>query len=125
MILLEARRLQDLFFPFLLTMISGCNRLHGMVQSGELSVYSCGVTISMIERVMIKLTKGFKSIQEKVGGLMGGEVMELEFIKKWEDYEEKSKKAQMVDEIQEENAHLKEELAFLKKEISKLQANMA
>ena len=59
------------------------------LDKGYLSGFSHGVIISLIDKVVYKITMGRKSVlknvQEKVGGIMGGRVLDLEVIRAHRD----------------------------------------
>ncbi len=64
------------------------DRLDRECNAGNLSLFSCNVIIKLIHTVAYKLTNRHKNIQKKVGDVMGGKVVELEFIKNWKASEE-------------------------------------
>ena len=57
------------------------HRLDQEVASGNLSVFSHSVIISLTHKVAYKLTFSRKHLNKKVGDIMGGKVMDLEVIK--------------------------------------------
>ncbi len=52
-------------------------RLDKELNSSNLSAYSYGVIIRLTHKVLYKLTMKHKAVQEKVGGVMGGKVLDL------------------------------------------------
>ncbi len=54
-------------------------------QNGRLSTFSFGVIINLIERVSFNLTKKHVMIQKKVGDIVGGQILDLEWIRFWEE----------------------------------------
>ena len=55
--------------------------LYKKVENQCLSAFSYGVIIRLINKVVHKMTMNRKNVQEKVGDIMGGKVLELDIIK--------------------------------------------
>jgi len=99
-----------------------------------LSVFSHNVIIRLTHKVVYKLTMKHTNVQEKVGAIMGGKVLDLPEIRVFHDGLEKGEaiglekglakgEAERKKLADEKNA-LADENEFLKKEIERLkQAN--
>lgn len=57
------------------------DRLEALVAAGRLSAQSKGVIIDLVHKVTYKLAKKYRNVQERVGRLMGGRVLDLEVLK--------------------------------------------
>ena len=91
---------------------------------GELSSFACGVIISLTHKVLYKLTMKQEAVQQKVGDIMGGKVLDLPIIRVYHDgLAEGEAKGEAKGEA--ERAKLQEENDSLKKEIERLKASMS
>ena len=55
-------------------------KLGELSEKGELSSFNKGVIIRLMYKVAYKQTDKYKNLQEKVGGIMGGKVLDLDII---------------------------------------------
>ncbi len=95
-------------------------RLDKELEKGNLSPYSYGVIIRLTHKVLYKLTVKHKAVQEKVGGVMGGKVLDLPEVRLYHQGVEEGRKegrnegeAERV-RLQSENDELRRELEALK-----------
>lgn len=104
------------------------------VETGRLSSYSYGVIIRVTERVVYNLASGHKNVQEKVGEVMGGKVMDLDIIRMKHEADERLRMAvqEVENRSQEEKQQVEEralkaeaEVVALKKEVEELRMAMA
>ena len=58
-------------------------RLESDLEERKLTLFSFGVIIESMRRVAFNVTEGHGTVQEKVGEMMGGQIMELDWIKAW------------------------------------------
>ena len=58
-------------------------RLDSDLEERKLTLFSFGVIIESMRRVAFNVTEGHGTVQEKVGEMMGGQIMELDWIKAW------------------------------------------
>ena len=61
------------------------DRLEALCEQGELSAYEKRIIYTMTETVVNALARGCRKIQEGVGTIMGGQVLEYEAKKIWRD----------------------------------------
>ena len=87
------------------------------LKSGNLSAYSYGVIIRLTHKVVYKLTMKHKVVQEKVGGVMGGKVLDLPEVRLYHQGVEEGLK-----EGEAERKKLQSEVDELRKEIETLKA---
>ena len=102
-------------------------RLDNELEIGNLSAFSYNVIIRLTHKVVYKLTMKHTKVQEKVGGIMGGKVLDLPEIRifhegKAEGLAEGEKKGLAKGERQRKK--LSDENASLRKEIERLKAEM-
>ena len=108
------------------------DRLDEELEEGNLSALSHNVIIRLTHKVVYKLTMKHGKVQDKVGGIMGGKVLDLPEIKVFhegkaegraeglkEGEAERKKLADKNTELEDENASLKAELEALKKQMKK------
>ena len=92
--------------------------LDGECEKGALSSYSHGVIMEASRRVLNKLAHSEHEIKEKVGGIMGGKVMDLEIIRVKHQLDKEKAKNKRTEEqnqlLQEENERLRRELEQMK-----------
>ena len=62
-------------------------RLETDLEERKLTLFSFGVIIESMRRVAFNVTAGHETVQEKVGDMMGGQIMELDWIKAWREAE--------------------------------------
>ena len=99
-------------------------KLDELQAEGELSSFACGVIISLTHKVLYKLTMKQEAVQQKVGDIMGGKVLDLPIIRVYHDgLAEGEAKGEAKGEA--ERAKLQEENDSLKKEIERLKASMS
>lgn len=82
--------------------------------------FACGVIISLTHKVLYKLTMKQEAVQQKVGDIMGGKVLDLPIIRVYHDG-----LAEGEAKGEAERAKLQEENDSLKKEIERLKASMS
>ncbi len=58
-------------------------RLDEALNERKLSLFSFGVIIESMRRVSYNMTLGYEKVHKKVGDMMGGQIMDLEWIKAW------------------------------------------
>ena len=56
---------------------------HRFHRTDKNTLFSFGVIIESMRRVAFNVTEGHGTVQEKVGEMMGGQIMELDWIKAW------------------------------------------
>ena len=102
------------------------DHLDNELENGRLSAFSHNVIIRLTHKVIYKLTMKHTNVQEKVGGIMGGKVLDLPEIRVFHDGLEKGEaiglakgEAERKKLADEKNA-LADEIEFLKKEIERL-----
>ncbi len=66
-------------------------RLESDLKERKLTLFSFGVIIESMRRMAYNVTEGHGTIQEKVGDMMGGQIMELDWIKAWREAEAEGK----------------------------------
>lgn len=64
-------------------------RLSGDLKERKLSLFSFGVIIEAMRRVAYNMMSGHEGAQKKVGEMMGGQIMDLEWIRAWKEAEAK------------------------------------
>jgi hypothetical protein len=91
-------------------------RMDKELQAGNLSVYSYDVIIRLTHKVLYKLTIKHKTVQEKVGGVMGGKVLDLPEVRLYHQGVEEGRKEGEAErnKLQSENDALRKELEVLK-----------
>ena len=99
-----------------------------------MSVFSYNVIISLTHKVVYKLTMKHDKVQEKVGDVMGGKVLDLPEIRIFHEgkaagYAEGEAKGEAIGEAErkklaDENASLNNENASLKREIETLKREL-
>lgn len=107
-------------------------RLYTELEKGNLSVFSYNVIISLTHKVVYKLTMKHDKVQEKVGDVMGGKVLDLPEIRIFHEgkaigYAEgeakgEAERKKLADEnvsLNNENASLKREIETLKRELNR------
>ena len=67
------------------------------MNSGNLSGRSYGAIINMIRSVSYKLTMNWDKVQKKVGDYMGGKVIELEFVKQYDELVKRRDKEKIAE----------------------------
>ena len=92
-------------------------RLDNELGTGNLSAYSYGVIIRLTHKVLYKLTMKHKVVQEKVGGVMGGKVLDLPEVRLYHQGVEEGRK-----EGEKERDRLQSEVDELRKELEELKA---
>ncbi|WP_022780126.1 hypothetical protein [Butyrivibrio sp. AE3009] len=100
-------------------------RLDKELQAGNLSAYSYGVIIRLTHKVLYKLTIKHKTVQEKVGGVMGGKVLDLPEVRLYHQGVEEGRKEGLMEGLMEGEAErnkLQSENAALRKELETLKA---
>ena len=109
-------------------------RLYAELESGNLSVFSYNVIISLTHKVVFKLTMKHDNVQEKVGDVMGGRVLDLPEIRIFhegkavgyaEGEAERKKLAEENVSLNEENVFLNKENVSLKREIEVLKSKLS
>ena len=80
-----------------------------------MSAFSCGVIINSTRRVLYKLMHKHERVQEKVGEIMGGKVLDLPEIRIFHEGKEQGRL-----EGEAERKQLSEEIERLRKEIEQL-----
>lgn len=122
-------------------------RLDHELETGNLSVFSYDVIIRLTHKVVYKLTMNHAKVQEKVGDIMGGKVLDLPEIRLFHEAknlglaegetiglakgeEERKKLAdeneKLSDEkakLSDENIKLSDEVDYLRKELDRLKNN--
>ncbi|WP_026488047.1 hypothetical protein [Butyrivibrio sp. XBB1001] len=106
------------------------DRLDRELEKGNLSALSHNVIIRLTHKVVYKLTMKHDKVQDKVGGIMGGKVLDLPEIRIFHEGKAeglKEGKAEGLKEgeaerkkLSDENAELEEEVSSLKAELEKL-----
>ena len=93
------------------------DKLNDAHQRGLLSALSYGVIISMIERVITRLTNGKGSFQGKVGAIMGGKVLDLPEIRAYHQGKDEGLAEGLAERksLEDEVERLRKELEELKK----------
>jgi len=81
------------------------------------------VIIRLTHKVVYKLTMKHDKVQDKVGGIMGGKVLDLPEIKVFHEGKAEGR-AEGLKEGEAERQKLAEENAFLKAELEKLKKQM-
>ncbi len=76
-------------------------RLEKENENGNLSAVSVSVIIKMVKRVAYKLTMKRQSIQEKVGDIMGGQVLDLPEFKICEEEKAKGIRIFIEDKLED------------------------
>ena len=64
-------------------------RLSGDLKERKLSLFSFGVIIEAMRRVAYNMMSGHEGARKKVGEMMGGQIMDLEWIRAWKEAEAK------------------------------------
>ena len=59
------------------------NRMDVALKERKLSLFSFGVIIESMRRVSYNMTLGHEKVHKKVGDMMGGQIMDLEWIRAW------------------------------------------
>ena len=109
-------KLQDVYRDIL-------NEIKDLHDGGILSAFSCGVIINSTRRVIYKLMNKHERVQEKVGEIMGGKVLDLPEIRIFHEGKEQGRlegRAEGEEErkqLEIENDSLRKELEQLKKQI--------
>ena len=67
------------------------------MNSGNLSGRSYGAIINMIRSVSYKLTMNWDNVQKKVGDYMGGKVIEIEFVKQYDELVKRRDKEKIAE----------------------------
>ena len=100
-------------------------RLYTELEKGNLSVFSYNVIISLTHKVVYKLTMKHDKVQEKVGDVMGGKVLDLPEIRIFHEgkaigYAEGEAKGEAErKKLADENVSLKREIEELKSKMKK------
>ena len=110
-------------------------RLYAELESGSLSVFSYNVIISLTHKVVYKLTMKHDNVQEKVGDVMGGRVLDLPEIRIFHEgkavgYAEGETRGEAKGEaarkkLAEENVSLNAEIVSLKRELELLKSKLS
>ena len=101
------------------------DRLDRVLDKGDMSGHSHNVIIRLTGKVIYKLTMNHAKVQEKVGGLMGGKVLDLPEVRvfhegKAQDIAEGKAQGEAERKmLSDENAALLKEIEELKKELNK------
>lgn len=101
------------------------DRLDRELDNGNLSAYSHDVIIRLTGKVIYKLTMNHTKVQEKVGGLMGGKVLDLPEVRVFHEgkvqgiAEGKAEGEAERQKLLNENEALLKEIEKLKKELNK------
>ena len=96
-------------------------KLEELQGSGTLSSASYGVIISLTHSVLLKLMKDHDIVQEKVGDLMGGKVLDLPILRVYHAGQAKGRE-EGREEGRAERVRLEDENAALRKELEELKA---
>ena len=67
-------------------------RLRDALKERKVTLFSYGVIIESMRRVSYNMTLGHETVQKKVGDMMGGQIMDLEWIRVWKDGKTEGKK---------------------------------
>ena len=100
-------------------------RLDRELEIGNLSAYSYGVIIRLTHKVLYKLTTKHKAVQEKVGGVMGGKVLDLPEVRLYHQGVEEGRKEGHKEGLMEgeaERNRLQSENDALRKQVEELKA---
>ena len=95
-------------------------KLDELQARGELSSFACGVIINLTHKVLYKLTMKQEAVQQKVGDIMGGKVLDLPIIRVYHDG-----LAEGEAKGEAERKRLEEEIEALKQEVADLKAAKA
>ncbi len=90
-----------------------------------MSAYSYGVIIRLTHKVLYKLTMKHKAVQEKVGGVMGGKVLDLPEVRLYHQGVEEGRKEGHKEGLMEgeaERNRLQSENDALRKQVEELKA---
>ncbi len=95
-----------------------------------MSTLSMGVIVRLIEMVACKLNSQRPKIRERMSGIMGGQVLDLDVLRIKHEEEEKrrvleEKYARIAEENDKEKTQMAEEIKSLRKELADLRATMA
>ncbi len=99
------------------------SRLERLQTEDALSSLSCGVIISMTHKVLHKLTMNHEIVQQKVGDVMGGKVIDLPIIRVYHQGKDEGLAEGMAageaerKRLEEENESLRRELESLKAQV--------
>ncbi|WP_026663414.1 hypothetical protein [Butyrivibrio proteoclasticus] len=126
----DAERTEDLADVFRNIM----DRLDEELEKGNLSALSHNVIIRLTHKVVYKLTMKHNKVQDKVGGIMGGKVLDLPDIKVFHEGKAEGKAEGRAEGLKEgeaerkkladKNTKLEDENASLKAELEKLKRQM-
>ncbi|SCY48831.1 hypothetical protein SAMN02910292_01807 [Lachnospiraceae bacterium XBB2008] len=102
-------------------------RMAELEEAGALSSASYSVIISLTHSVLYNLMKDHDIVQEKVGDLMGGKVLDLPILRVFHDGQAKGRAEGIVEgraEGEAERKRLQEENDALRKELDELKATV-
>ncbi len=72
---------------------------HRFHRTDKNTLFSFGIIIESMRRVAFNVTEGHGTVQEKVGEMMGGQIMELDWIKAWRKAEAEGRAEGRVEDI--------------------------